>query len=180
MNRKRLILIISVVLVVIAVVAVSLVLVFNARQPKALDEKIVGKTISLSDGLKYCSYDGELELNDDFSKAYGSTTSIVITDINEETLTATVEISAPPIEKIMRNCIPQEFSGDDEDDLEKYMSAVIDEIKNTPSESMVVSVVECKLIDEDGLRLVINNDFASAVYPDLYSLIGEVLVDLFA
>lgn len=180
MNRKKLVLIISAVLVVIAVITVSLVFAFKAQKNKTIDDDIVGKTVSLSEGLKYCSTKEELKIDDDFSKAYSSATSMRITSINEESLTATVEISAPPIEKIMRECIPQDFSGNDEVDLKNYMSEVIDKIEKTPSESKITSVVECKMVDEDGLKIMINDDFVSAVYPNLNSLIGEVLLDSFA
>lgn len=161
----------------ITIIAISLVLIFNGHRQKNIDDDIIGKTVSFEEALEYCRFNQEVDLSDEFSKAYTSATTIKFIEINKEDLTATIKISAPPLQEIMTNCLSQDYSGNNKADFEKYMSHIIGAVKNTPPESRITTKIECGLVEDDGLKILINSDFLSAVYPDLLSAFGEMFID---
>ena len=177
MNRKNLFVFIGILLLTITIIAISFVLIFNGHRQKNIDDDIIGKTVSLEEGIEYCRFNQEVDLSDEFSKAYTSATTIKIIEINKEDLTATIEISSPPLQEIMTNCLSQDYSGDNKADLEKYMSHIISAVKSTPSESKITTKIECGLVEDNGLKILINSDFLSAVYPDLLSVFSEMFID---
>lgn len=175
MNKKTFLLI-SGIFVLISIVVVAVSLIVNTNN-KDVDD-VVGKSLSLYEGLEYCKTEEGLELKDDFSKAYASATTIKILSIDEATSTASIEISSPPLKTIMDKNLPNKYTDNFDVLLEEYMSDIITSIENASPETKITTTVKCGLVEEKGVKLLVNADFIAAVYPDINVLLQEVLIDM--
>lgn len=178
MNFKKYIFIIGIAVLVIAILIATAVVIHRPKNDLKNDlEDIVGEELFLSDGLSYCEGANSFDISDSFSKSYSSKTTIKVVDFDKEKALATVEIQAPPLRDIMLSCVPSETFLDYEQVFENYMDAIEKAIQSTAKEDMVLTTIECRVSHGDGEKLVMSKEFISAIYPDIYTLMGEVLLN---
>ena len=42
---------------------------------------------------------------------------------------------------------------------------------------MISKTIKCSVIESKGTKIMVNSDFLSAVYPDIYEMLNEILVN---
>ncbi len=175
-SKKKSILIIGLSLATVLIIGTIALILILGTSKKDLNS-IVGKTVNLLDGIEYCTGSPSVNFQDDFSKVYSKTAYIKVISIEEEKETVTIEITAPPLKDIMETCVPKNMSGDHDSMLNKYMADIAEQIALSPKETMLSTKVVCRTKDDNGMKIIINDDFTSAVYPDLKTLLSEVLIN---
>lgn len=161
--------------IIVAVAIVATVLI--VRNPRKDLSGVVGKTLSLSNGLSYCEGITRNDIKDDISEAFMSVTTFKVINIDEEDGTATLEISSPPIKNILNDCLPSETNRDFDIVFDEYIKQVNKAIYSTQQKDLITTTVKCSTIDSNGTKLVINNDFVSAIYPDINEMLSELLLN---
>lgn len=139
---------------------------------------VLNKTLISSEFLSYLDSGTRTNLEDEFSKVYSESVKIKVSALDEASQTATIEVSAPPLRAIFENSIPTETSGDFDVMFDQYMDAVQDAVSNCAPEAIVTSTVTCCVVGEDNLKIVPNNDLYDAMFPDIQSLLGDILVQM--
>lgn len=174
MKLKKPILIGGIAVIVVAILLTTILILINAKKDI---KDIVGKQLSLSEGLSYCDGFADEKFDDDISKAFLSATTFKVISINDESATVMIEISAPPIKEILNNCLPKEDTTDFDNAFEEYMENVKKSISYTKQENLITTTVNCPIIDVKGQKAVVNNDFTSAVYPNIEEMLNELVLN---
>ena len=176
--RKKWIIAASIAFFVVASVVILIIgFTQDHEEPKNLKD-ILNKEVTLAEGILYCDGVGDETLEDDFSEVYSQAVKINVESIDETAMVAKVTIVAPPLRDILESCLPESSNGDYDDAFTLYMSNVYDAIRECPEGDKVSTTIECKVIDNNGLKLVPNNDFTQAMFPDVQQLLSEILLDL--
>ena len=168
-------------LIAVTVLAVVLIKVGTADGDTTKDSKdlreIVGKDIALSECITYCSDYSEEKLSDEFSKVYSDAVAVTVMSIDEEADSATIIVNAPPLKEILEDCLPDDTSGDFETLFDSYMKNVYKSISDYPSDDFTTTIVTCGIVDDEGLKFVINNDLTDAIFPNIQQLLAELLME---
>jgi len=168
----------SIVTLVVAVVVVLIIFLAQSHEkPKNLND-IINKEVPLAEGILYCDGIGDETLNDDFSKVYSQAVKINVESIDETAMVTKVTIVALPLRDILESCLPESSNGDYDAVFASYMSDVYDAIRECPEENKVSTTIECKVVENNGLKLVPNNDFTEAMFPNIQQLLAELMLDL--
>ena len=174
MKLRKPILIGGIVVIVVAILLTTILILTNAKKDI---KDIVGKQLSLSEGLSYCDGFADKKLDDDISKAFLSATTFKVVSIDDENATVMIEISAPPIKEILNNSLPKEDATDFDSAFEEYMDNVKNSISSTKQENLITTTINCSIIDTKGKKAVINNDFTSAIYPNIEEMLNELVLN---
>lgn len=175
MKKQKKLILIGIITAVILIITAILLFVFNRDKDIS---RIVGKNISLSECLEYCSELDDVDLNDDFSKAYVKSVSIKVTDISEKDNIATVEIKAPPLDEILKTSIPENTDLEYEKVFKEYLSNINSKIETLSNEQLQTKVVEVSLTENKGTKILINNDFVNAALPNIDNMLSELLINM--
>lgn len=174
MKLRKPILIGGIAVIIVAILLTTILILINAKKDI---KDIVGKQLSLSEGLSYCDGFTDKKLDDDISKAFLSATTFKVVSIDDENATVTIEISAPPIKEILNNCLPKEDTTNFDTVFEEYMENVKKSISSTKQENLITTTINCSIIDVKGQKAVVNNDFTSAVYPNVEEMLNELVLN---
>ena len=139
---------------------------------------VLGETITVSELLCYLDNTAEHNLNDEFSKVYSEAVQIKVASLDGVSQKATLEVYAPPLGTILEECIPADTSGDFDVIFEKYMVDVQNAVSDWEIDSTLPVTVYCDITGEEDLLIVANGDLFNAVFPDMQSLLGEILVQM--
>ena len=176
--KKKWIIASAIAITVLAVAAILIVcLTQDHEKPKDLKD-ILNKEVTLMEGILYCDGVTDETFEDDFSKVYSHAATIKVESIDETTMMAKVTVVAPPLRDIMESCLPKDSDGDYDAVFTSYMSKIYDAIRDCPEGDKVSTTLECKVIEEDGLKLVPTGEFTDALFPDVQQLLSEVMLDL--
>lgn len=178
--RKKWIVAGTVALILIA--AISLIIVLektNVKPPISL-KACVGKNITLSQGMQFVDGISTEGFDDEFSSVYSEAVRINVENIDEEKLVATITVQVPPLRDILESCLPQDTSEDFDTLFDGYMDDVYASISACPYDKLVTNTVECDVVEKDGLKIVANNEFRAAVFPDVEQLLAELLMEMLA
>lgn len=173
--KKRVVIISSVVLTVAVIVGILCCILIPKNKNKDITE-IKGKEISFTQGIQYCAAVSDISLDDDLSVIYANKTFITVLEIDETKENALISIKAPPLKQIMEACFPTDFSDDYESLFDEYMQNIQSAIQNCAEKDLVISTVTCNIVEENGLKIVVNDEFAYAVYPEINSILSELLL----
>ena len=171
--KKTVLVVVSAIIVVVALVAAILIFVNSGKDLS----DVVGKTLSLSDGISYCEGITKNDIDDDISDAFMSVATFKVVSLDEENGIATLEISSPPIKNILNKCLPSETYDDFDAAFNDYIGRVMESIENTEQADLVSTTIKCSTIESNGTKIMVNNDFLSAVYPDIYEMLNEILLN---
>ncbi len=160
---------------VVAAVLLTTILIF-VNNKKDLED-VVGKQLSLSEGLNYCDGFENKNLDDDISKAFLASTSFKVVSIDEKNSIAIIKISAPPVKDILQKCLPNEDVTNFDKAFDTYIEKVIKSISTAQQDELITTTVKCATIETKGLKIVINNDFMSAVYPNIEEMLSELIME---
>ncbi len=139
--------------------------------------ELVGKTISLSEGIKHFD-DVVTDVSaDEFSTVYGEAVTLHIESIDEEEMTVQMVVTAPPLRKILEECLPDDLT-DYNTAFDTYTTDVYTAIRKCPESELVYETVKCGIVENNGLRIVPNNDLFNVVFPDIQQLLGEILIEM--
>lgn len=174
MKIKKSVLIIGAAIIVAVALIATILLVISSG--KDLSD-IVGKKLSLSDGISYCEGITKNDINDDISDAFMSVTTFEVVSLDEESGIATLKISSPPIKNILNDCLPSETYDDFDAAFNDYIDRVKETIENTEQADLISKTIKCSVIESKGTKIMVNSDFLSAVYPDIYEMLNEILVN---
>ncbi|MBE6768327.1 MAG: hypothetical protein E7549_05375 [Ruminococcaceae bacterium] len=174
MKLRKPILIGGITIIAVAILLTAILILVNTKKDI---KDIVGKQLSLSDGLNYCDGLADKKLDDDISKAFLSATIFKVVSVDEENATVMIEISAPPIKEILNNCLPKEDATDFDNAFEEYMENVNKSISSTKQENLITTTVNCSIIDANGQKAAVNSDFTSAVYPNIEEMLNELVLN---
>jgi hypothetical protein len=174
MKIKKSVLIIGAAIILTVALVATILIVINSG--KDLSD-VVGKTLSLSDGISYCEGITKNDIDDDISDAFMSVTTFKVVSLDKEGGVATLEISSPPIKNILNECLPSETYDDFDDAFNDYIDRVKETIENTAQADLVSTTIKCSIIESKGTKIMVNNDFLSAVYTDIYEMLNEILLN---
>lgn len=175
--KKKWIIVASIAALITAIAVILIIgITQNHKRPKNLND-ILNKEITLAEGILYCDGVGDETLEDDFSKVYSQAVKINVESIDETAMIAKVTIVALPLRDILESCLPESSDGDYDAVFTSYMSKVYDAIRDCPEGDKVSTTIECKVIENNGLKLVPTNEFTEAVFPDVQQLLSEVMLD---
>lgn len=177
---KRKWVIAAVIVFLVVVTAVILIIIFaqaRYQETKSLRE-ILNKEVTLAKGVLYCDGVDEGTLEDDFSRVYSQVVKINVESIDETAMVAKVTIDALPLRSILESCLPDSEDGDYDTVFASYMSNVYDAIRNCPEEDRITTTIECGVIEENGLKLVPNNELTEAMFPNVQQLFSELIMDV--
>ena len=177
MKRKWIIAALIAVLVV-AVVVVLIICLTRDFEPQINLNDILNKEVTLTEGILYCDGVGDETLEDDFSKVYSQAVKINVESIDETAMVAKITIVAPPLKDILESHLPESTDGDYDAVFASYMFNVYEAIKGCPEEDKVSTTIECKVIENNGLKFVPTNEFTEAMFPDVHQLLSELMLDL--
>lgn len=176
--KRKWIITASIAALVVAVLAVLFIgFTHDHEKPKNLND-ILNKEVTLTEGILYCDGVGDETLEDDFSKVYSQAVKINVESIDETAKVAKATIVAPPLKDMLESCLPESTDGDYDAVFTSYMSNVYDAIRECPEEDKISTTIECKVIENNGLKIVPNNDFTEAIFPNVQQLLSEMLLDL--
>lgn len=168
-KKNKLFLIIAFVLVAV-IIAVTL---FAVLEKNSGIESILNKDVNGNELLKYVETE-KSSSNNEFYEHYLKTISAKVTKINDKKNNATVQISAPDIEKIVKD-IAQKYSNSQEkyeDIYDKFYNEVIQEIDNYNDPSFVNTITIN--ISENG-KIIPDLKFLNAMFPNLLDLLNECI-----
>ena len=177
--KKKWIIVASVAALITAILVMLIIgLTRNHEKPKNLKD-ILNKEVALTEGILYCDGVGDETLEDDFSKVYSQAVKINVESIDETAMVAKITIVAPPLKDILESHLPENADGDYDVVFASYMSNVYEAIRGCPEGDKVSTTIECKVIENNGLKLVPTNEFTEAMFPDVQQLLSELLLNLF-
>ncbi len=176
--KKKWIIVASVAALITAILVILIIgLTQNHEKPKNLKD-ILNKEVTLTEGILYCDGVGDETLEDDFSKVYSQAVKINVESIDETAMIAKITIVAPPLKDILESHLPENADGDYDVVFASYMSNVYEAIRGYPEGDKVSTTIECKVIENNGLKLVPTNEFTEAMFPDVHQLLSELMLDL--
>ena len=143
MNKKKIVIATA---SAVAVLTLALLLIIFLPKCGSL-EKIIDKPISMSEAEAYVYEISEADVSDDFSEAFLEGSSMTVTEIDGDV--ATVELSYPDVEKIMRELLPEDTSGDYGELFESYYEAVLDRISDPHRSDIISEEIEAPIVEGD-------------------------------
>ena len=139
-------------------------------------QDVIGETLSLSQATPIVCELSDAELSDDFSQAFMKKTTITVLSLNEEETSATVKISAPDMEQILRNSLPADDAAEDYEALfAQYWTNVIAALENVAEEQMITQTVECPVIEQEDVKQI---SVANAPLFNYQQLLADTLLEM--
>lgn len=138
---------------------------------------VEGSSLSLHEGVLYCKAASPVLLEDEFSRVYSKAVKINVVSIDETEMTATITIFSPPLKEIMERSLPKNMNKDYQTVFDTYMADIYFAVSNCPEEDMISTTVCCSVVEDAGFKIIPNNDFTNAVFPNIQRLLADLMLE---